>query len=470
LFLRFYKLSALFHWTLDEEFWSYVPYNIATGYHFPLIGGHISGTGLYSGPMFVWLMAVPFFLFGGNPIGIAVFVSLLGVLTTTAVFLVGKVLFGRKAALIASLVSASSFLMTIYDRKYWNASAIPLLSLLIMWCIAKIAKGQRRWAFLLASVLALAFHAHMTSGALLLFVIISWIVLRLPIRKKEILLAIGLFLLLQVPLLAFELRHEFINSKALVNLVSRPHETTSFSIAAVDVARLALNTAGRLLYAPAGLDIANELTLCTQYATRRFRPPIWSILLALVALWNLFRERKRPGVKLLLMLFGANLLGLVWYRMRAAPGNWYQGQLSEYFFFPSYPGVFLSLGLLAEDWMRRLGKRAWAIKIGLAGLLLVNVLALLSSKHTDGYSLKRSIVEKIANDLGDNEFTLSVEGNDPCRIYGYRYLFSVLGKEPASSYLDPQFGWLYEKRRSQEEAQISVQIEYKSGSIDYSIE
>ena len=45
---RFHHLSELFHWTLDEEYWAYIPHNIATLYHFPLIGGPISGTGLYT--------------------------------------------------------------------------------------------------------------------------------------------------------------------------------------------------------------------------------------------------------------------------------------------------------------------------------------------------------------------------------------------------------------------------------------
>ncbi|MCH7951337.1 glycosyltransferase family 39 protein [Patescibacteria group bacterium] len=470
IFLRFYKLGELFHWTLDEEFWSYIPFNIATGYHIPLIGGPISGTGLYLGPLFVWLMAIPFFLTQGNPIGIAAFVSSLGVLTVAVMFWVGKTLFDRTTGLVAALLSASSFLWVIYDRKYWNASPIPLLSLITIFCMYRIAKGKMKWSYVLAFVLALAFHAHMSSGALLLFVFLGWIVLKLPVRKKEVLSAIALFLALQLPLVLFEFRHQFINTKALMGLFAQKGESTPIGTALGDIARLAVNTAGRLFYAPVNLDIANELTLCTQYAEARFQPPFWTAVLAIAVLVFMMRRRSKLGHKLILLLMGVNFLGLVWHRMRAGVGNWYPGQLSEYFFFPSFPAVFLGLASFTTLLMRRIKRQAWLVKLGLALLIGLNVAAIITAKHSDGFAKKREIVRQVVQKVGNEPFLLTVENDDPCRLYGFRYLFSVYSKEPSQSYLDPQFGWLYERRLPKRQPTKAVVISSQSGIVGFRIE
>ena len=444
--LRFSKLAPLFHWTLDEEYWSYLPFNIATGYHLPLIGGHVSGTGVYSGPLFVWIMALPLALVKGNPLGIAAFVSGLGVITTAVMYWVGSTLFEKRTGLIAAAVAATSFLWVIYDRKYWNASPIPLLSLLTLLCIRKIAQGKRRFAYPLGVILAVAFHAHMTSAVLLVFVAAAWWLLKLPVKKREFMVGLGLFLLLQMPLLVFEMRHDFLNTRAVVSFLSTDKAGTSLATAVKDVSLLAANTSGRLLYAPLKLDIAKELTLCAQYAGLRFIPPLWAVGLGLVALAFVVRNRKSNGSRLLLLLLAINMAGLIWYRMRAGPGNWYPGQLSEYFFFPSFPAFLLGFASMTSWLIGRLGSRAGIAWLALAILLLVNAAAVVTVTHSDGFAGKNATVKSVIKLLAEQPFTLAVESSDPCRLYGYRYLFSVYRREPAASYLDGQFGWLYERR------------------------
>lgn len=470
IFLRFYKLSELFHWSLDEEFWSYIPFNIASGYHFPLIGGHISGTGLYSGPLFVWIMAIPFLITRGDPIGIATVVSSLGVLTTAVLFWAGAKLFDKTTGLIAALLSASSFLMVIYDRKYWNASPIPFLSIMAIICLYNLAKGKLKWAYVLALVLAIAFHAHMTSAALILFVFISWIVLKLPVRKKPILSAIALFFSLQLPLLLFELRHQFTNSKALINVLSQSNKITTPSTGLRDIINLALTSAARLITAPSSLDIANELTLCPQYASSRFQPSVWAAALVVISIAFLIRKRKLLGNKLILILIGVNFLGIVWYRIRAETGNWYPGQLSEYFFFPSFPAIFLSLASLTRSAIKKLARRAWIMKLALATLVLTNVVALFTARHSDGFAKKRLVVQEILKKVADEPIALSVESDDPCRLYGYRYLFSFFRIEPAQSYLDPQFNWLYENRLPKTAPSKQVVINFHEEALSFTID
>lgn len=468
--LRFYRIADLLHWTLDEEYWSYIPYNIATRYHIPLIGGHISGTGLYSGPLFVWTMAVPFFVGVGHPLGTAFFVSSLGVATVAVMYIVGRRLFDRRVGLIASLFTASSFLWVIFDRKYWNATPIPLLSLLTILSLHNIAKGKKRWALLLAASLAMAFHAHMTSAVLLMFAVIGWFVLKLPLRGREVRVALAGFLLLQMPLALFELRHGFVNTKALMGFLTGPAQRTPLLGSIREVITLTFTTMGRLVYAPLNLDLAKELTLCSQYATQRYNPPIWAILLAAAALAAVLAGRKKLGNKLMLLMLGVNVLGLIWYRTRAGTASWYPGQLSEYYLFPSFPVVSLSLAVLIAALLKRLRSRAWIAYGALGILAAANASAVLTATHSDGFAGKAATVRSVIAVVDDEPFSLSVESDDPCRIYGYRYLFTVYGREPVRSYLDDTLGWLYQERLPEQTPTKRVTIVTDPGNLTIRVE
>lgn len=416
-------------------------------------------------------MAIPFWIVKGNPLGIAFFVSLVGVVSTVVTYRVASTFFKPRTGLLAALFYAGSFLMAIYDRKYWNASFIPLLSLLTIFSLYKISLGKSRWSILLALLLTIAFHAHMTSGVLLILVILSWFIFKLPVKNKETIIAIAIFIILQLPLLLFEFRHDFTNSRALINFISKKSQATPLLKSTQEVGELFINTSARLFYLPGNIDIADELTLCKQYAQKRFKPPLWlaGLLLSAVLLF-IISKRKNPAYKLLLLSLAVNFFSLVWYRSRAGDGNWYPGQLSEYFFFPSFPLIFIALASAVSTYIDKLNKQKWIFMLFLFIIFATNTQSLLSAKHSDNYKLKLNAVRQALLGVGQKPFSLEVTSSDPCRLYGYRYLFSYFQIEPVQSYLDPQFMWLYEKRLLKTDPLQQVIIRSEKEKVQISIE
>src|SRR5690606_5544875 len=127
-------------------------------------------------------------------------------------------------------------------------------------------------------------------------------------EKKYLIVYVALVLASHLPLVVFDLRHDFINTKALVSFVTsdeaveEPTTVRNFS----ELPLLITNTYSRVLYTPAE-DIADELTLCTAYQDTRTTPPIiysfFAVLILIYAGYLLYRE-KSPESLLLLVNIG----------------------------------------------------------------------------------------------------------------------------------------------------------------------
>ena len=295
--VRFYKLTDLFHWTLDEEFWAYTIHNLASGHHFPLIGGHAAGTGLYTGPFFVWLMAPLFFLIGSKPVLIAVLMSLIGVITTAAIYFLLP-LKNKTQRLLATLIYALSPIIVIYDRKFWNASSFPLLSILTIYLLNKLRKHySHKQTLLLALVLTIAFHANL-SGIILTFFTATYMVLNKFSRKSFATLALYFFIF-QTPLYAFEIRHDFLNTKALVKLTQNHQAANPSFLDSIDAT---VTSISRFIYTNP-YDIANEITLCSAYQKNPSNPPITSYVIGIFTIiFSLYSFRKKDPYTVLLIV------------------------------------------------------------------------------------------------------------------------------------------------------------------------
>ncbi len=457
IFSRFYRFPELFHWTLDQDYWAYLPFNIATAYHFQLIGGHIAGTGLYSGPSFIYLMAIPAKIFSGNPLGFGYTVAAVGVLGTILVYRIGRDMFGKTAGIFSAIIHSGSFLVAIYDREYWNASLTPILSLITIWLVWKVSQGKVKYVIFLAFVLTLAFHAHGTGMALIVFTIISWIAFKLPVRNKFVGLAIGLFLLFQLPLLIFELRHNYTNLRAASKFFS------SSEVSNLPVYQKLTNivsgfawTSSRLIYFPASdLMIEQTLAIPSELAVKRGQPSaVAYLVVALVFVWSIKKVRNERTVAFPLLLIGSTFLGLLIYKTK----------FEEYFYLPTFLPLVLLLGsALGQLWQNKIGKTLVFCFLGL--FLMGNIHNLLTVEHSFGFDARMKAIEESIVKVAGEPFVVDVQCRGYCQIYGLRYFYSFLGVEPVRTYSDGILGWLYDKKLPNKEPKKLIVFELNGKNI-----
>src|SRR3989338_2153523 len=170
-FFRFYKLHDFLFFAMDQEYEVFIIKNILSLKHLPLIGVNASDTGLYLGPAFIYIAAIPYFIFQGNPIGVAFFASSLGILTTFMIYILGKEWFSKVVGLLASFFWAFSFISILYDRQFWNPTPLPFLSIVILYSLTKIIRGQSNHFIFLGLSLGLALQSHLQAVVFLPIVI-----------------------------------------------------------------------------------------------------------------------------------------------------------------------------------------------------------------------------------------------------------------------------------------------------------
>ena len=409
-----------------------------------MIGGHIAGTGLYSGPLFVYLTAIPAFLTRGHPLGFGLTVAIFGVVNAVFVYYLAKKMFTAKVAVVSGLLYSGSLLMALFDRHYWNASLTPIITTLSVWFVWEIYQ-KRNWYFLpLAAVLALGFHAHGTGMAIIVGTILSLISLRISLRSRLFFLSCLLFLLLQLPLIIFDLRHDFLNTRALVSYLTTDKKTEfTLKERADNIFDEFPKTLGRLFYFPAQ-DVAVEQTLAlpSEIEVRRALAPWWLIIGVVGLLVVTIRDIRRPEIKLLLSFVVATLFGLFFYKAK----------VPEYFFAPTFVPIFLLMGYGLTK-----VPHGWIMTVG---LVVANFFVLINLKHSFGFRPKFAAVQKIANQNKDVPFAVKVNCDSRfCQATGFRYFFTYYGVEPTISDMDPNFLWLYERRISKQSPEKIITID-----------
>lgn len=210
--------------------------SIVEEHHFTLIGAEVGGIGgFFQGPGWYYLLSVPYVLWGGDPYGAMVLMFLLGVATIALPILLFRKPFGEKTAMLIGFFIAFSPGIISQSRFFWPPFVIPPLTVLYLYFLYKAYTGKKLFLPFVFFVLGLMTHFEIaTGGSLLLATIVTIFIVRPKhlFSLRVVLLSIGLFLITQLPLMLFDVRHQFISSQGLIKFITHGSPThNTYSIA-----------------------------------------------------------------------------------------------------------------------------------------------------------------------------------------------------------------------------------------------
>lgn len=175
-----------------------------------LIGPRVSNdNGFFVGPYHYYFL-LPFYLITkGDPVAGNYAVIFINALTVLISFFIVRKVSNQKIAIL------SSFLLSIFLGKIcWNAMYAPLIAILTFYICYQAIKGQ--FSFSLAMLFAgFISNIHLVPASLVPIIIFSFFLSSKKPTIKQIFLGIFLFCLPFIPIVIFDLRHDFLNLNKL---------------------------------------------------------------------------------------------------------------------------------------------------------------------------------------------------------------------------------------------------------------
>ena len=432
--LRIYKLEELFYFTYDESVPAFVGRRILLWQHVPLIGG-VSPFGVHLTPYFYWFLSTVLALGKLNPIAWGWVGAAFAMLTTIMMYVVGTKFANKKVGITAAIFWAFSYLTNVYDRHLWALYPGPLLSLLVLFSLYKIKKGSENFIFVLSLAIIIGVSADPSNLVFVVLTIIVFAVYKLPVSKKT-LISIGIFLISFLPLVFFDLRHNFANSRPFLEFWQQGRNNPGFSLDSFSENILIFPQAfTRLIYAFSDNEVAKQYSYCSAYVTEKYNAIPFPLVLASLFLLSgfliwAFTNKNKTDWKFVALLTIIYFAGIQVY------GTVFQADIFEHYL----TGLFAVFLLIFAKVVSIFPKKIWLVILAI--FVSANLYKLSTAKNSHGLVYKRQAIEFAMQNLEKNDFSL--ESHSTCwRLSGYRYLFAVFGEEPVKSYVDPNFGYLY---------------------------
>lgn len=222
--LRLYQLTEYATFLGDQGRDAIMIRRILTFEHFPAIGAPTSVGQVYLGPFYYYFIAPWLLLSNFNPVGLAFGVAIISSLFIVVAYFFVASLYGKRIALTTSFLLTFSSSLINLSRFSWNPNVLPLFSLLyILLFIVALREKKSSYYALAGILLSCCIQLHYLSLFLLSPSIILFAVhFKEKMHKGEMLhmlkYMIGAFGLFSIPLIIFDLRHQFLNVKNFISL------------------------------------------------------------------------------------------------------------------------------------------------------------------------------------------------------------------------------------------------------------
>lgn len=401
--LRVYDIDSHLTFLGDEGRDTMVVRDIILGRNLTIIGPGTSIGNMYLGPWYYYLMVIPLLVFNFSPVGPAMMVVVFGLLTIVLVWWIGRQWFSRSAAMLTTLLYATSMTVVIFSRSSWNPNIMPFFALLGMYGIWKIWRyGYWRWLIISTISFGFVLNSHYLGLLLLpaagLFLLLSprsdksW--------KKYTLLSAVAFFVMMLPLIVFDITHDWLNMRAITAFFTNRQETVNLK------AYKAL---------PNILPLWTQITTSLLTAGQQLWGQVvgWAIVVV-SAIVVLVQPRVRRDLIFVLVWLIVGVIGLGLYK---------QHIYAHYFGF-IFPAVFLLFGFCIQFFFQNKVGRGLGIGLGLALVGLNLYFTPIRFEPNDQLNRTKQIAEFIVRESADKPFNLALISN---RNYdkSYRYLIDL---------------------------------------------
>jgi 4-amino-4-deoxy-L-arabinose transferase-like glycosyltransferase len=405
-FCRLYKIAGYMTFLGDEGRDVIIVRRLLTEGHPPLIGPGTSIGNMYLGPFYYYMMAPALLFANFSPVGPAAMIAILGIITIWFVWFAGREWFGKVAGIIAAGLYAISPTIIIYSRSSWNPNIMPFFALLSVYSIWKVWKDHKfNWLLVLGFSFAAVVQSHYLGLLLVPTLFIFWVLTIWNLKKsgnwklegknfrRKSIFGIIIFILLMSPLFFFDLRHNWINTKAMYQFFTVRQTTVSIRPwTAIPKIPEMLKTIDTTL-------IGGKNVLAGEIAAVLFGLGFLTLIIYAIRLGKKNIRKLNPAYYLLISWFGFGLIGF---------GIYKQNIYDHYFGF-LFAVPYLVLGIIVFHLFKhgKLGKLFGAVLV--VYLIVVNLMQN-PIKFAPNNELQRAVdvSKKIEQVDGNQRFNLGV--------------------------------------------------------------
>lgn len=411
IFFRFWQLSGV-SFEADQETVAFMAKQLLVDHKPTLLGVITSSGNIFLGPLYYYLYAIPMIFTAMNPVGQAFLSSLIGVASTMMFYFVGKKMFSKEVGLLAAFFHATSIIIITLERPIWNVTGALFIFIAVIYCFYEIGLGNKKYWTYLLMMIGLGLHFHLTTIFFIPTAILFYVYMLLQTKKinsddfKYLFLGLISFGLLLSPLVLFDLRHNFMNSKNLI----------TFLFAGGGVSQGYLTKIIHIL--------TDEITVLTSFL--HLSIPVASV--AFLTTFFIFLKTQKSFLVANIFLFLTASFGLAFFK----------GQITSYYYLLLFPIVILGFCELLVQVIRY--KKIFSVFVlGYLGFfLLTNTQEFFAKKTSFSLFTKEKVVNYISTRAGNKPYYVSYS-IDHGRNFGFSYLFWLSGHKPSSTLINPVY-------------------------------
>lgn len=188
----------------------------------PLIGTYTPVQSVFQGPGWYYLLTLVFLLGRGDPYYGMVLMLIISLSSVIGAFFVARYLWGEKAGFVTAFLFAAAPISIKTTRHMWPPYPLLLVMILYVYFLFKVLlEKKKKYTLWLGLITGLTFHFEVAFGIFLLPVTIFILLLyRHRLSFKSAILALLGFLVTFLPQIVFDLRHDFIQTRGILNFIN----------------------------------------------------------------------------------------------------------------------------------------------------------------------------------------------------------------------------------------------------------